>query len=72
MHAYTLAAFAALAFPAAAIVPQVRLVSPCPPMPEGFPKTAKKKKINTSLNPNSMKLATTYSMENMKSVFLLP
>jgi len=42
MHEYTLAAFAALAFPAAAIVPQVPLVSACPPMPEAFPKIAKK------------------------------
>jgi hypothetical protein len=43
MHAYTLAAFAALAFPAAAIVPQVRLVSPCPPMPKAFPQDSNQK-----------------------------
>jgi hypothetical protein len=36
MHAQTLAAFAALAFPAAAIVPQVRLVPPRPPVPDAF------------------------------------
>jgi hypothetical protein len=59
MHAYTLAAFAALAFPAAAVVPQVRLVSPCPPMPEAFPKIEKKKQKNTNLNPNNMNLRTT-------------
>jgi len=61
MHAYTLAAFAALAFPAAAVVPQVRLISPCPPVPEAFPKiNIKKHIINTNLNPtNDMELIAT-------------
>jgi hypothetical protein len=62
MHAYTLAAFTALAFPAATVVPQVRLVSPCPPMPEPCPKIAKeegKKQLNTNLDPNNMQLRTT-------------
>jgi hypothetical protein len=61
MHAYTLATFAALAFPAAAVVPQVRLISPCPPVPEAFHKiNIKKLKINTKkLNPDDMELITT-------------
>jgi len=56
-----LATFAALAFPAAAVVPQVRLVSPCPPVPEAFHKiNIKKLKINTKkLNPDDMELITT-------------
>lgn len=45
----TLAAFAALTFPAAAVVPQVCLVSPRPPVPvDAFPHT----KINKNFEQN--------------------
>jgi hypothetical protein len=69
MHSHTLPAFAALAFPAAAVVPQVRLISPCPPVPGAFSNITQMSKsvkpnnkgtsINKNFNPNDMKSTET-------------